>query len=102
MDTKEFEKNLLTKLSKADVDKTFFKNATKTILNLTDRGFDFDRTYWKGWPKPNVLIISGKFGEGLNSKDIVEGIKLNMDTFPIGLLPDAVQIGVRIKMKAAF
>jgi hypothetical protein len=98
MDVKEFEKNLMTNLSRADVDKSFLKSATSTILNLTKKGYEFDRTFWKGKPRPDILVASGKFGDAFSAKDIAGGIRINMDIFPIGVLPDSIQNGVRLKL----
>lgn len=98
MDIKEFEKNLMTNLSRADVDKAFLKSATETILNLSKKGYTFDRTYWKGRPKPDVLIASGTFGDAFSLKDVAGNLKVNMDIFPIGILPDKIQTGVKVKL----
>ena len=100
MDIKEFEKNLMTNLSRADVDKSFLKSASTTILNLSKKGFIFDRTYWKGNPRPDVLIASGISGDMFSVKDLAGAIKVNMDIFPIGVMPDNIKTGVRLKLTA--
>jgi hypothetical protein len=87
MEPKELEKALLQKLSKSNMDKVFVKDTTTAILNLAKQGYVFDRIRWKGTPVPDTIYVSGRPGDIFRLKDF-EGVRVQMDIFPIGIIDD--------------
>lgn len=94
MDMKEFERNLVSKLSKVDMDKTFLKDTTTAILNLSKKGYVFDRIHWKGTPIPDSILVAGQPADFFNLKDIAR-IRARFDIFPIGIIDDT-KFGVNV------
>ncbi len=94
MDMKEFEKNLMTKLSKVDMDKTFLKDTSAAILNLSKKGYVFDRIRWIGTPRPDSVLVAGQPADFFNLRDVA-GIRAKFDIFPIGIIDDS-KFGVNV------
>lgn len=94
MDMKEFERNLVSKLSKVDMDKTFLKDTTTAILNLSKKGYVFDRIRFIGTPIPDSILVAGQPADFFNLKDIAR-IRARFDIFPIGIIDDT-KFGVNV------
>ena len=94
MDMKVFEKNLMTKLTNVQMDKTFMKDTTAAILNLSKQGYVFDRIRWIGTPIPDSILVAGQPADFFNLKSIA-GIRAKFDIFPIGIIDDT-KFGVNV------